>query len=201
MRQSGMQLANLANGFGENSGAANVVIVTIHAGHDGMFQAQRSHCLSHAARFIPIDRFGPSLGHGAESATASADIAQQHEGRGLVIPALADVGTLRRFANRMQAQAARQLFELVEIVANRSFGAQPVRLGHAERRAQGRSGSVEKYRPSVRFYQFSFLRRTTRTGDMSGACRCRWRDALSTAGGTPALLSFSPPLHPTSTSP
>ena len=33
------QLANLANGLGKNSGAANVVIVTIHAGHDRMFQS------------------------------------------------------------------------------------------------------------------------------------------------------------------
>ncbi len=130
----GNQLANLADGFGKNLGASDVVIVTIHAGHDSMLQAQRRYSLSHPSRLIPVDRLGAALGHGAESAAAGADIAQQHEGRSLVIPALADVRALCRFANRVQSQPARQLLKLVKIVADGSLGAQPVRLGHPRRR-------------------------------------------------------------------
>ncbi len=131
----GNQLADLANGFGKDFCAAHVVIVAIHAGHDGMFQAQSGHRFSYAARFVPINRLRTAFGDSAEPAAAGADIAQQHERRGLVIPALADVGTLRRFANRVQPQPARQLFEFVKIVANGRFGPQPSRLGNTQRRA------------------------------------------------------------------
>ena len=52
---------------------------------------------------------GPPLGHGAKSAASRAQIAQQHEGRGVMVPALADVGAVRRLTNRVQIQLACQL--------------------------------------------------------------------------------------------
>src|SRR5208283_1657263 len=130
------QLANLANGFRENLGAANVVVIAIHAGHHGMLQAKRGYSLSHPARFIPVDGFGPALGHGAEAAAAGADIAQQHERRRLVIPALPDVRALCRLANRVQPQSPREFLQIVEVLADRRLGSQPLRLGYAQRCAK-----------------------------------------------------------------
>ena len=118
------------------SGSANVVVIAIHAGDDGMLQSKRGDGFGDATRLIPIDRLGTAFGHGAESAAASADIAQQHEGRGLVIPALADVRALRRFADGVQPKPARQLFQVMEVFANRSFRPQPLRLGLPQRRTK-----------------------------------------------------------------
>src|SRR5208283_5558085 len=88
------ELANLANGLGKNFGATNVVIVAIHAGHDRVLQSQCGDGLGHAARFVPIDGLGTAFRYGTEAAAAGADVAQKHESRGLVIPALADIRTL-----------------------------------------------------------------------------------------------------------
>src|SRR6202011_4607012 len=46
----------------------------------------------------------------------------------LVVPALANVGTLRRLANCVQIQSPCQLFEVVVIVAHGRAGLQPFRL-------------------------------------------------------------------------
>jgi hypothetical protein len=99
----GNQFANLADGFGEHLGAADIVVVPIHAGDDSMFQAERGNGLSYAARFVPVDGLWTAFGDSAESAAACADITEQHEGCGLVVPALADVRALRRFADGVQA--------------------------------------------------------------------------------------------------
>ena len=45
-----------------------------------------------------------------------------------MVPTLADVRALRRLANCVQAESARQLFELMEIFSDWGFGAQPRRL-------------------------------------------------------------------------
>jgi hypothetical protein len=119
------QLADRVNGLSEDAGAANVVIVAINAGHDRVLEPQRGHGFSYAARLFPIDGFGTSLGNGAKTAAPSTDISQQHESRGLMIPALANVRALCRFANRVKAQASRQLLQIVEIVSHGSFRPQP----------------------------------------------------------------------------
>src|SRR6202043_1732292 len=117
------------DGLGKDFGPANVVIVAVHAGHDGVFQAERGYSLCYSARLVPVDGLRPSLGHGTKTAAARADITQQHEGGGAMIPALADIRTLGRFANCMQSQTASQFLEIVKVVADGSFGAQPIRLG------------------------------------------------------------------------
>ena len=104
-RQSGHAAADLADGVGEDARAANVVVVAVDAGDDGELQSQLLDGFGHAARLVEIDGCGRALGHGAETAAPRADIAQQHEGRGAVVPALADVGAVRRLANRVQVEA------------------------------------------------------------------------------------------------
>ena len=49
-----------------------------------------------------------------------------------MIPALPDVGALRRFTNRVQSQPARQFLEIMKVFAYRSFGPEPFRLGLPE---------------------------------------------------------------------
>ena len=111
------KLANLADGLGENSSAADVVIVAVHAGHDRVFQSQRGYRFGDAAWFVPVDGLGPALGHSAEAATPRADIAEKHEGCGFVVPAFANVRALRRLAYGVQAESTGQLFQVMEVVA------------------------------------------------------------------------------------
>ena len=125
----GHEFADLANGFGKNSRAAQVVVIAIHAGHDGVLQSESGDGFSHAAGFVPLDGARLALGHGAKAAAPGTDIAQQHECRGAMVPALADIGTLRRLAHRVQAQAASQFFEIVKVFADRGLGPEPLRLG------------------------------------------------------------------------
>ena len=101
-----------------------------------MLQTQCGYGFGDAARFVPIDGLGTTFGYRAESATARADVSQQHEGRGLVIPALADIGALRRLANRVQVESARELFQVVKIIADWGLGSEPLGLGQAKRWAQ-----------------------------------------------------------------
>jgi hypothetical protein len=133
---AGRELANEADGFGEDFGAAEVVVVAIHAGDDGVLQAERGDGFGDALRFVQVNGAGAAFGNGAETASACADVAEQHEGRGLVVPALADVGALRGFADGVQAEAPGKFLELVKVLADRSFGAQPRGLGLARGRRE-----------------------------------------------------------------
>ena len=79
-------------------------------------------------RLVEIDGLRTSLRHGAEAAAPRAQIAQQHERRGAMVPALADIGAVRRLANRMQVQLARQRLQVVIVLAHGRARLQPVRL-------------------------------------------------------------------------
>jgi hypothetical protein len=72
----------------------------------------------------------------------------------VVVPALADVGALRGLANGVQTESAGQLFEVMEVLADRSFGAEPVRLGLAD----GRSDSNLHELGSARHVFLDFTR-------------------------------------------
>ena len=97
-RQPGAWRRISVNDLSKCPRAADQIVVAIDAGDHGMLQAQRGHGLGDAARLVKIDRLGAALGHGAESAAARAQVAQHHEGRGLVVPALADVGAVGALA-------------------------------------------------------------------------------------------------------
>src|SRR3954470_3764975 len=93
-----------------------------------MLQLQGRDCLGNATRFVHIDGKRTSLGHSAEAATSRAEIAQQHECGSAVVPALADIGALSGFTDRVQFEIAGQLLELMIILAHRSASLQPFRL-------------------------------------------------------------------------
>src|SRR5581483_1872975 len=101
----GYEFANLANRLGKPLSPADVVVVPIYAGYYGMLEAKPGNGLCDAARLIPINRPGLAFGYGAKTAAPGADVAQQHECRGAVIPALANVRTLGGLAHRVQSQS------------------------------------------------------------------------------------------------
>src|SRR3981081_3943217 len=90
-----------------------------------MPQAERGDGFGHAPWLGPVNRFGTSLGDRAKAAAPRADIAEQHEGRGVMVPAFSDIRALRRLANGMQAKAAGQLLQVVKVLAHRSPGLEP----------------------------------------------------------------------------
>src|SRR4029077_18789891 len=123
------QLANLTDGFGENARAAQVVVIAIHAGDDGVLQTERGNGFGYPPRLVPRDGTGLAPGHRAKSAAPCADVPQQHEGGGAMVPALADIGTLCRLAHRVQSQTAGQLFKVVKVFPDGGLGSKPLRLG------------------------------------------------------------------------
>src|SRR5579859_7206098 len=100
-----------------------------------MLQSQRGNSLGYTARFIEIDRRGLAFGNSTEAATPCTQISQQHERCRAMIPAFSDIGTLRRLADGMQIEAARQLLELVIVLAHRGTSFEPagLRLGRRPR--------------------------------------------------------------------
>ena len=81
--------------------AAQVIVIAIDAGHDCMFQTERGDGFGNPPWFIPIKRSWFAFGHRTKTASPRADIAQQHECGGPMIPAFPDIGTLRRLAYRV----------------------------------------------------------------------------------------------------
>ena len=120
--------ADLLDDVDEGLRRADVVVVAVHAGDDGVLEAELRDGVGHAPRLIEVDRLGLALGHRAEAAAPRAEVAEHHEGRGLLVPALADVGAVRALADGVQVQIARQLLERVEGLAHGSAGLQPLGL-------------------------------------------------------------------------
>src|SRR5262249_26420704 len=98
------------------------------AGHHRMTQAKSGHSFGDAARLILIDGTRLTFGNSAESTAPGTDIAQQHESGGAMIPALPHVGAMSRPADRMQAPAACQFLQIVEILPDGRLRLEPCRL-------------------------------------------------------------------------
>src|SRR5262249_26029537 len=64
---------------------------------------------------------------GAKAAASRADVPQNHEGGGALIPAFADIRAGRAFAHGVEAEAADQVLQFLVVSAGRRGGAQPLR--------------------------------------------------------------------------
>ena len=80
-------------------------VVAIDRGDDDVLQAERADGVGDARRLVEVERRRPPVRHGAIAARARADVAENHEGGGAVVPALADVRAARLLAHRVQAEA------------------------------------------------------------------------------------------------
>ena len=85
-----------------------------------------------ARRLADVVLGRPAVGDGAVGAVPRADVAEDHEGGGAVLPALADVRAVRLLADRVEVELAHQLLE--PQVVRPAWGAnlQPRRLSVGE---------------------------------------------------------------------
>ena len=126
--QPGTRSRIMRDGAGENCGAAVGLIVAIHGSDDSVAQAHAFDGFGDAVGFVFFGRAeGLAAWHGAKAAGARADIAEDHEGGGAVLPALAHVGAARAFADGVQVERAHDAFEFLIIWAAEKFHAQPGR--------------------------------------------------------------------------
>ena len=114
--------ANLLNHKSEGARTAQVIVIAIHAGDDGVLESELSHSLRHAARLVEVNGLRPAFGHRAEPAAARAQVTQHHERRSLVVPALANIRAVRAFAHGVERERARQTLEVVVVLAHGSAG-------------------------------------------------------------------------------
>ncbi len=107
---AGNAMADGLDGHAEEVGTAIRAIVPIDAGDNGVAQAQSGASFGDAARLIHIDFEWRTLLHGAETAAAGADVAEDHEGGGAAIPAFTDVWAGGTFADGVEMEVADQVF-------------------------------------------------------------------------------------------
>src|SRR5258707_10456675 len=131
------------NGARKNVRSAIGLIVSIHAGDHGITQTHGGDRLGNAERLFLIRRSNwLARGHGAKAASPRANVAQDHECGGPLLPALAPVPAARRFANGVEIQRAHDALQVLITLATEEFNAKPVRprvcVGRRqERRAVG----------------------------------------------------------------
>ena len=127
---AGRLSADFADDFDEGAGGAEVVVVAVDAGDDGVGEAELGDGVGDAARLVEVDGLGLALGDGAEAAAAGAEVAEHHEGGGLLVPALADVGALGALADGVEVEVAGELLEVMEGFAAGGAGLEPLGLAH-----------------------------------------------------------------------
>ena len=120
--------ADLADRGREGARTAVGQVVTGDAGHHDVVEAHGAHRLRDAAGLVVVEPGGPAGLDGAEPARPGADVAQDHDRRGALVPALAHVGADRLLADRVEVQAAQQPLEVVVVVTRGHPGLDPVRV-------------------------------------------------------------------------
>ena len=120
--------ADRANDRGKVSGAAVIEIVAIDRSHDHMLEAELCRCFGDPSGLGAIERARQAGFDVAERAGARANIAHQHEGRVLLVPALADIGAPRFLADGVQAVRAHDRARLDVASGNRRFDPDPIGL-------------------------------------------------------------------------
>src|SRR4029453_4437228 len=106
-RTSAPMPGHLRRGGGGRVRAAVGEVVAGDAGHDDMLEPHHPDRLRHPARLVlVVPGRAPGL-DGAEAAGAGAGIAQDHDRRRALIPALADVGAACLFAHGVEREIAK----------------------------------------------------------------------------------------------
>ena len=121
----GEALADGADGHGEQEGAAVLAVIAVDAGDDGVFQSHGLDGFGDAAGLVHVDFERGAFLNGAEAAAARADVAEDHEGGGAAVPAIADVGAGGGFADGVEAEAGDEALETAVVVADGGGGAEP----------------------------------------------------------------------------
>src|SRR5207302_7450917 len=120
--------ANLFNGARKNVRAAVTLVVAVHRSHHRVAQPQSFDGFGHAKGLFFVRRSDwLARRHGAESTSACADVAQNHERRSAMFPALAHVRASRAFADGVQIERAHDALQVLVTLATKKLDAQPIR--------------------------------------------------------------------------
>src|SRR3977135_436025 len=93
-----------------------------------MVEAKLRHRLCHPRPFVLVEPFGTAGFDVAEAAGPGTGVAQDHDRRRALIPALPDVRAMGLLADRVEVEAAQQALQIVVVVARRDPGPDPVRV-------------------------------------------------------------------------
>src|SRR5262249_48291466 len=143
--------------------------------------------------FFRVQPFGTAGLDGAEAARAGADVAQDHEGGGAPLPAVADVRTAGALANGVQALVGDQLAQGVIVRADRRAHLQPGRARDAGRDdaeaargcALGGGHGTAKNRKFDRFRRHCSYHNTPAGGISSSS-------SMATSGGWERIVQMAP---------
>jgi hypothetical protein len=185
--RGGRQLPYRLDAVDEMPGAAVAQVVAVDARDHDVAESERRDRLAQVARLLGIERVGAAVGDVAEGTAPRAELAHDHEGRGAVAEALADVRTGRFLANRVQLLLAQDRLDPGEALA--ATGAYPdpfglpqgLALHHLDRDAGGLEGALLRdLQVGVRHFR------------MASASRCCTAAILSPAPSRARLVDASP---------
>ena len=120
-RTAGHPVADPLDGLGEDGRSAVGEIVTVHRRQHGVLQTHLLDRLGGTARLVEVDLTGAAGGHVAEGARPGAPVAEQHQRRRSLRPALVDVGTAGFLAHGVELHVAHQPLE-VAVALGARFG-------------------------------------------------------------------------------
>jgi hypothetical protein len=132
-RASGKLLVDLPDGLGENVRPKVGEVIAIDRRDDGVAETQLGDRRCDAPRLGDVVLRRTAVRDGAVSAVPRAGVAEDHEGGGAVIPALAEVRAMRFLAHRVEVELAHEPLQAGVHLAAWSLHLQPRRLSLGER--------------------------------------------------------------------
>ena len=124
------------------SGAAVDQVVTVDRGNHHVVEAEPPDRDRNAVWLVGVDCEGAAMRHGAEAAVARAGVSEEHEGSGLVPPALADVRAMCLLAHRVKAELLHRGAGLREVRTARCPDLQPGWMSAGGGRGHGTAGGA-----------------------------------------------------------
>jgi hypothetical protein len=92
----------------ELSGPTIRQVVAGHRGNDDVVEVQVGCRLGYPFWFVSVERCGPPVSHGTETALPRAGVAQDHKGRRASLKTLDDIRAACLLADRMQVEIGQQ---------------------------------------------------------------------------------------------
>src|SRR3982750_977326 len=98
-----------------------------------MLEPHLSNCFSDARRLADVVFRRAAVGDRTVRTVSRTDVAEDHEGRGPVLPALANVGAVCLFADGVKIELAHQMLQPQILRAARRLDLEPARLPFRQR--------------------------------------------------------------------